>query len=144
MSYLSFALSVASVSYLSSFLIIRWSHHTLADPSHIQSWKGKSVQWLSIGLNDIGVESRQGQKSRPAVGPIKWVFFLEVKQPRREADHSASGSEVKNPAISPSFLPILYPTYHFGWGGFVFAWRAVVELNGGIRIGVWFISIQYL
>ena len=52
---------------------------------------------LALGWTILDYNPGGGKTSRPAVGPIHWVlriFFLEVKQPWREADNSQSGSEV--------------------------------------------------
>jgi hypothetical protein len=77
----------------------------------------------AVGWTVLGYNAGWGKTSRPAVGTIQppvqrvpRVFFPEIKQPGREADHSRAGSEVTNPAISLSFLSILYSIYIFGLG----------------------------
>jgi hypothetical protein len=87
--------------------------------------KLKNVGYLSgialgYGLDDRGIESRQGlgiflftTASRTALGPtqppIQWVpgsLFLELKRSVREADHSPpSSAEVKNAWIYTSTPP---------------------------------------
>jgi hypothetical protein len=77
---------------------------------------------LGYVLDDLGFESRQGLRillfttvSILALGPkqppIEWVtgtgaLTLGVKRPRREADHSPSGAEVKNEWSYTSTPPI--------------------------------------
>ena len=135
---------LSQVCYLSRVLIIRLSHETFSWPI-TYDW---SVQGLGSGLDGLGLQCRLGQNFQTSCG-----------------NHSASCSEGTEgifpgnkttgawgwPLTSwfrgyesrykPFFLIHLIFHLHF-WVGM--GWYGVMELIGGLHVGVWFISTQYI